>query len=128
MGGNAVPVPLARAIATVILQRHRGETQPALERDFSSWLRDRGHAPSTVEDVRAKANRARRLLGGRIMSEIAAEVATLEGAAAFQELPAKTQSALRVALRLHAEFRQERRQAPLKKAVKARKTSAKKAA
>ncbi|WP_075636533.1 DNA cytosine methyltransferase [Rhizobium rhizosphaerae] len=128
MGGNAVPVPLARAIATVILQRHRGETQPALERDFSSWLRDRGHAPSTVEDVRAKANRARRLLGGRIMSEIAAEVAKLEGAAAFQELPAKTQSALRVALRLHAEFRQERRQAPLKKAVKARKTSAKKAA
>jgi DNA (cytosine-5)-methyltransferase 1 len=128
MVANAVPVPLARAIATVILQRQRGETQPALEKEFSSWLRLRGMTQSTIEDIRTKTNRARRLLGGRMLANTAVEIATLEEAPEFQELPAKTQSALRVALRLHAEFRRDQRQAPLKKAAKARKTNTKKAA
>jgi len=121
MVANAVPVPLARAIATVILQRQRGETQPALEKEFSSWLRDhRGMSQSTIDDVRTKTNRARRLLRGRVLADVAVEIAMLEGANEFQDLSAKTQSALRVALRLHAEFRRVQRQAPLKRAVKAR--------
>ncbi len=129
MVANAVPVPLARAIATVIMHRHRGETQPVLERQFSSWLRDRrGMSQSTIEDTRTKTNRARRLLRGRILADTAVEIAMLEGAEEFHELPAKTQSALRVALRLHAEFRRYQRQMPLKKAVKARRTNTKKAA
>ncbi|KQS76435.1 hypothetical protein ASG58_11480 [Rhizobium sp. Leaf383] len=118
MVANAVPIPLARAIAKVILDREHGATQPVLEREYTEWLRGRGMAQSTVDDVRTKTNRARRLLGGRILADPAVEIATLEGLTSFKDLPLKTQSALRVALRLHAQFRQEYPQASESKGVK----------
>lgn len=106
MVANAVPIPFATALGKVIIRRHRGETQPSIHKNFSAWLRCRGNAPSTIDDIRTKINKARRLLGGRMIADTAVEIATLEGVGEFMRLPTKTQSALRVSLRLHAEFRQ----------------------
>ncbi|KQS75176.1 hypothetical protein ASG25_20670 [Rhizobium sp. Leaf384] len=107
MVANAVPVPLARAIGTVIMDRERGVSQPVLERQYTEWLLARGMAQSTIDDMRTKTNRARRMLGGRIFADTAVEIAALEGMTSFKELPVKTQSALRVSLRTHARFREE---------------------
>ncbi len=105
MIANAVPAPLAEAIGRAILARYRGETIPAVEPMFTAWLRKRGLAGQVLRNRRAQLGRARRLLGGRILSDPAAESALLDVAEGFASLPTGTRSDLRAALRLHAQWR-----------------------
>ncbi|MEO9789717.1 MAG: DNA (cytosine-5-)-methyltransferase [Aurantimonas coralicida] len=105
MIANAVPSGLANAIGRVIVARDRGETVPALEPGFSAWLRSRGVVGQALRNRRAQLGRARRLLGGRILADIAVELTALEGAEGFAALSTGVRSDLRAALRLHAEWR-----------------------
>lgn len=105
MIANAVPAPLAQAVGKAILARHRGETVPAVELAFTSWLRKRGVVGQMLRNRRAQLGRARRLLGGRILADPAAEAAMLDATEAFAALSTGTRSDLRASLRLHAECR-----------------------
>lgn len=105
MIANAVPSGLAEAIGRVIVARDRGETLPALEAGFSTWLRSKGVIGQALRNRRAQLGRARRLLGGRILADLSAEIATLETTEGFAALSTGVRSDLRAALRLHAEWR-----------------------
>ncbi|MBB3999692.1 MULTISPECIES: DNA cytosine methyltransferase [Aureimonas] len=105
MIANAVPSGLAEAIGRVIMARDRGETVPALEPGFSTWLRAKGVVGQTLRNRRTQLGRARRLLGGRILADLAAELAMLEAVEGFAKLSTGVRSDLRAALRLHAEWR-----------------------
>lgn len=107
MIANAVPSPLAEAIGRVILARENGETIPEIQGRFLQWLRLRGRSGQSSRNVKSQLHRARRLLGGRTFADMAAEVAALEAAEGFIDLPTRLKSDLRAALRLHAEWRQE---------------------
>lgn len=105
MIANAVPSGLAEAIGRVILACDRGESVPAVEPGFSAWLRSRGVVGQVLRNRRAQLGRARHLLGGRILADLAAELAALEAAEGFATLSTGVRSDLRAALRLHAEWR-----------------------
>ncbi|WP_156418478.1 DNA cytosine methyltransferase [Aureimonas sp. D3] len=106
MIANAVPSALGEAIGRAILARDRGESVPAVEPGFSAWLRSRGVVVGQVlRNRRAQLGRARRLLGGRIIADLAADIAALEAAEGFAALSTGVRSDLRAALRLHAEWR-----------------------
>lgn len=104
MIANAVPAPLAKAIGEVILARHSGVTSPAIEGRFLDWLVRNGHRRAIARNIKASATRARRLLGGRTYADSARELADLNAAADFRELPKNTRSDLRRALVLLVEF------------------------
>lgn len=104
MIANAMPAPMAEAIGRIILARANGETMPAIEEKFSQWLsRSKKIIGRTLRNRKAHLNRARRLLKGRMMSEVDAELALLETSEEFRELSASAKSDLRLALRLHWE-------------------------
>nr|WP_082529527.1 DNA (cytosine-5-)-methyltransferase [Aurantimonas sp. Leaf443] len=105
MIANAVPAGLAEAIGRLILDRDRGESMPTLEPGFSKWLRTRGIVGQVLRNRRSQLGRARRLLGGRILADPAAELAALEATHGFAALSTGIRSDLRAALRLHAEWR-----------------------
>lgn len=104
MIANAVPAPVAKILAQIILARHSGETIPEVEGRFVNWLVSGKRAKSTARNIKANLNRARQLLGGRTFAVLAIEIDALEGAVGFQELPRATRSDLRQALRLYSEF------------------------
>lgn len=104
MIANAVPAPLAKAIGEVILARHSGVTSPEIEGRFLDWLVRKGHRRAIARNIKASATRARRLLGGRTYADSARELADLDAAAGFRELPKNTRSDLRRALVLLVEF------------------------
>ncbi|NTH46627.1 DNA cytosine methyltransferase [Agrobacterium rhizogenes] len=107
MIANAVPAPVAEAIGRVILDREQGASTPAIEGGFLQWLVRRGRSPQSARNTKAQAGRARRLLGGRTFADPAREQAALESVGHFQALRKGTQSDLRQALRLLAEYRAE---------------------
>ncbi len=120
MIANAVPAPVATALGRVILDREAGKTAPAIEGQFLQWLHRRGRSKASARNVKASAGRARRLLGGRTFYNLALEIAALESIPEFQAIRKATQSDLRQALRLLAEYqatRGEHRKKPRKAAA-----------
>ncbi|NNH58868.1 DNA cytosine methyltransferase [Rhizobium laguerreae] len=116
MIANAVPAPVAEAIGRVILDREQGANAPAIEGGFLQWLVRRGRSPQSARNTKAQAGRARRLLDGRTFADPAMELAALESVGEFQSLRKGTQSDLRQALRLLAEYQAEghqRRRKPI---------------
>lgn len=113
MIANAVPPPLAEAVGRVILARDRGESIPALEPEFSVWLRnEKGLSGGTLRNRRSQVNRARKLLSGRILADSDMEVVLLQRTKEFMTLAPSTRSDLLAALRLHAEWRESRKPVP----------------
>lgn len=102
---NAVPPCLAEAVGRVILARHRQETLPAIEEQFSEWLQKRGFSQAAVRNCKSRINRARRMLGGRTFADAAIELARLDSVEAFATLPTGTRSDLRAALRLYRKWK-----------------------
>ncbi|WP_224705116.1 DNA cytosine methyltransferase [Devosia aquimaris] len=101
---NALPSQLAEVVGRVILAREAGTTIPVVEGSFLQWLQRRGRSPQSARNVKSQCNRARRLLGGKTHTRIALEIEALEAIGDFQRLEVRTQSHLRTALRLHADF------------------------
>ncbi|BDA84001.1 hypothetical protein Sa4125_15430 [Aureimonas sp. SA4125] len=109
MIANAVPPPLAEAVGRAILARAHGETIPTTEKAFDKWLQKgrKGLKDQALRNRRLNLKKARRLLGGRILANIDAELALLEKAEGFAELSVRSRSELRGALRSHAKWRAE---------------------
>ncbi|MCX8996244.1 DNA cytosine methyltransferase [Rhizobiaceae bacterium BDR2-2] len=115
MIANAVPAPVATALGRVILDREAGRTAPDISGGFLQWLHKRGKSKASARNVKASAGRARRLLGGRTFNNLALEISALESLPEFQAMRKATQSDLRQALRLLAEYQakgKQRRQKP----------------
>ncbi|MCB5204439.1 DNA cytosine methyltransferase [Neorhizobium sp. T786] len=104
MIANAVPAPVATALGRVILDRESGKTTPEIAGGFLQWLVKRGRSKASARNVKASAGRARRILGGRTFDNLALEIATLESHQEFHEMRKPTQSDLRQALRILAEY------------------------
>ncbi|WP_082511143.1 MULTISPECIES: DNA cytosine methyltransferase [unclassified Rhizobium] len=104
MIANAVPGPVAKALGGVILARQAGQSIPGIEGRFLDWLTRGGRTRATSRNIKANANRARRLLGGRTFADVNIEITALEALEDFQVLSKGTRSDLRQALRLHDEF------------------------
>ena len=109
MIANAVPAPVARSLGEVILERHQGQSVPALEGRFIDWLVRGGRNRATAHNVKANVGRARRLLGGRTFADTGHEILALEAASGFDALPKNTKSDLRRALSLLSEFEASKR-------------------
>ncbi|MFC4171514.1 DNA cytosine methyltransferase [Microvirga sp. GCM10011540] len=106
MIANAVPAPLAEAIGRLIVARDKGESIPAVEPAYVKWLSSTKDLSGPVlRNRKAHLNRARKLLKGRILADLEAEIALLESAKEFTVLAPSVKSDLRLALRLHAEWR-----------------------
>jgi DNA (cytosine-5)-methyltransferase 1 len=110
MIANAVPAPTARVIGEVVLARHLGLSVPAVEGRFLDWLVRRGKSRATARNVKANLGRARRLLKGRLLADYSLEIMVLEISPAFHALSKVTRSDLRQAVRLYAEFRNDKTQ------------------
>jgi DNA (cytosine-5)-methyltransferase 1 len=110
MIANAVPAPVATALGRVILDREAGRTAPAISGGFLQWLHKRGRSKASARNVKASAGRARRLLRGCTFDNLALEIVALEGIPEFQGMRKATQSDLRQALRLLAEYQANRGQ------------------
>ena len=110
MIANAVPAPVATTLGRVILDREAGRTAPAISGGFLQWLVKRGRSKASARNVKASAGRARRLLGGCTFDNLTLEIAALEDTPEFQEMRKATQSDLRQALRLLAEYLADRGQ------------------
>ncbi len=110
MIANAVPPPVAAAIGCAILDREAGRSIPEVQGGFLQWLVRRGRSRPSARNVKSLAGRARRLLRGRTFDILALEIAALEGVAEFQAMRKTTQSDLRQALRLLAEYQASRGQ------------------
>jgi DNA (cytosine-5)-methyltransferase 1 len=111
MIANAVPAPVAASIGRVILDREAGKTAPAIEGRFVRWLTTtRGRSPQSAWNVKSLAGRARRLLDGRTFFVPALELAALESVEDFRAMKKNTQSDLRQALRLLAEYQSDAHQ------------------
>ncbi len=120
MIANAVPAPVATALGRIILDREAGRAAPAIEGRFLQWLHKRGRSKASARNVKASAGRARRMLGGRTFDNLTLEIVALETLPEFQVMRKATQSDLRQALRLLAEYQASRSQ----KAKKERRASA----
>lgn len=109
MIANAVPPPLAEAVGRVILARERGETIPTTEKAYDAWLQKgpKGLIGQSLRNRRLHLKQARKLLGGRILADLDAELALLERAEGFEKLTTGAKSDLRRALRSHAKWRAE---------------------
>ena len=103
MIANAVPPPVAKTIAEVILARHNGETTPVAEHSFVRWLSRQGKTPTAARNIKSLVNRGRRILGGRTFSSISSELAELEKTLIFCEMRSSIKSNMRQALRLYGE-------------------------
>lgn len=112
MLANAVPAPVARSIGDVILERHRGQSVPAIEGRFVDWLVRGGRNRATAHNLKANVGRARRLLGGRTFADVGHELIALETAPGFDALPKNTRCDLRRALAVLAEFEASKLQKP----------------
>lgn len=112
MLANAVPAPVARSIGDVILERHRGQSVPAIKGRFVDWLVRGGRNRATAHNLKANVGRARRLLGGRTFADVGHELIALETAPGFDALPKNTRSDLRRALAVLAEFEASKLQKP----------------
>lgn len=104
MIANAVPAPVAQALGEVILERHRGESIPAIEGRFVDWLARNGQSRATARNIKANVNRARRLLCGRTFAKLDDELVALDLASGFADVSKTTKSDLRRALALLSEF------------------------
>lgn len=114
MIGNAVPVPLAEAIGRAIFARQRGDSIPELEDAFATWLSVRkGYTGATLRNRCSQANRARRILKGRILADPDAERLLLQHSKKFVSLNVTARSDLLGALALHAEWRASLRPPPV---------------
>jgi DNA (cytosine-5)-methyltransferase 1 len=110
MIANAVPPPVAAVIGFAILDREAGRSTPEIQGGFSQWLIRRGRSRPSARNVKSLAGRARRLLGGRTFDNPTLEIAALETLPEFQVMRKATQSDLRQALRLLAEYQASRGQ------------------
>lgn len=118
MIANAMPAPLAEALGKVILARDKGESLPIIEATFVKWLEKKKKLSGPVlRNRKTHLNRARRLLKGRILADIDAELALLERAEGFGELSTSTKSDLRLALKLHWEWREHLKRSRRKRKV-----------
>ncbi|APX70401.1 hypothetical protein BKD03_14510 [Brucella sp. 09RB8471] len=101
---NAVPVQLAEAIGRVILERNLADSIPAVQGNFSSWLKQRGQTNQVARNTKTQLTKARRILGGRTFRDVRHEILALEERPSFDALDRKVKSNLRAAVRLYAEF------------------------
>lgn len=110
MIANAVPVTLAQALGKCISDRHYGDSIPKLDKGFTAFLKrpdpetGKVRSKGSVYNIRTWLNTARRMLGGRMLANLALEIQALEGSDGFAELETREQSDLRAALRLHHEY------------------------
>nr|CAD6612752.1 DNA cytosine methyltransferase [Rhizobium sp. Khangiran2] len=106
MIANAVPAPLARSIAQVIYDREAGRTIPEIDPRFRDWLKRKKPSLTdpSVANILSRLNRARRILHGRIYSDLATELAALESRQRFKEMSVRQKSDMRAVLRLYHEM------------------------
>lgn len=77
---------------------------------FGKWLEThKNFSKHTVANTKSRINRARRLLNGRVFSNLALELATLEEVEEFSLLPTGTRSDLRTSLRYYREWQSRSR-------------------
>ena len=120
MIANAVPVPLAQVIGRMIIERETGKSVPALETAFVDWLsKEKKLKGAVLRNRKSQLNRGRRFLNGRILADIDQELALLEKNKQFTALSASVTSDIRLALRLHAEWRDLPRVQRMKEFVEA---------
>ncbi|MGS4989939.1 DNA cytosine methyltransferase [Roseibium sp. RP-7] len=102
---NAVPPPLAAALGRIIKDRDDGKTIPEIGFGFNEFLRDVvGLSDATRRNRKSQLNRARRMLSGRTFSNSVLEIAALKATIGYRALPEQTQSDLKKALKLYAEW------------------------
>lgn len=103
---NSVPPPLAEAVGRVILDRHHGKSVPAIEPEFSDWLKDKqGLSGQVLRNRRSHLVRARKLLRGRTFADPTQEITQLESSTEFSALAAAPRSDLKKALKLYADWK-----------------------
>lgn len=104
MIANAVPPPLAKAVGEIIMARDRGENIPEAGHRFVQWLRRQGETAASAGRIRSHANRARKILRGRLLANVTSEIAMLESNEEFRVMRPWKQSHLRKAVKLYAAF------------------------
>lgn len=105
MIANAVPAPLAGAIATLVLERENG-CIPPISADFLAWLQNAmGLASKAIQNIKDNLSHAWQYLGGRVLADQRLELHKLETTVEFAAMSARHRSAVRTALKLHQEWR-----------------------
>jgi DNA-cytosine methyltransferase len=105
MIANAVPAPLARAIATLILQRENG-CMPPISAGFLAWLENvMGLAKKAVQNIKDNLSHALQYLGGRVLADQRLELHKLETTVEFAAMSVLHRSAVRKALKLYQQWR-----------------------
>lgn len=105
MIANAVPAPLAQAIAALILEREHGG-MPPIPSDFLDWLRKAMRfGEKVIQGIQSALRQAWRHLSGRILADHHRELHTLETTVEFAALDTRRRYQVRKALKLHQEWR-----------------------
>ncbi|MCV3769087.1 DNA cytosine methyltransferase [Rhizobium sp. TRM95796] len=108
MIANAVPSPLACAIATLVMQRARGEQSP-IDVALPDWLRKaKKLGKRAVQNIISSLREAWQLLKGRILADHRHELYTLETTVEFAALDPRSRARIRNALKVHQEWRSTR--------------------
>lgn len=143
MIANAVPAPMARAIGQCIYDRHHGYTTPILGKGFTDFILETkkwtADSPkNAIYNIRSMVNRARKMVGCRIYSNLALELQALEASTeviwtdkktrrsklgkAYKAMGTRLRSDLRSALELHhayvVKFREPSEWEPIRKSSK----------
>ena len=127
MIANAVPAPVAQKIGKIIFDRHYGDTQPKLDKGFSVYLRAELNSSMKkrptekalkrlVDNLRVLTNRALKMLGGRMHTDIAVLIADMESSSengtSFSKLSTSDRSGLRTAIRYYHGYRTDPQMSP----------------
>lgn len=110
MVANAVPVELARHVAGAIARFERERGMPDADRTFKTWLLENfEYTPRTAGNVVSRLHRAARLLkASRLEGDTLALIHQLERNREYQEMSSSVRSQVKQAIRLHAQFRENR--------------------
>ena len=113
MIANAVPAPLAKAIAALILERENGGIPP-IPADFVAWLQNvMKFGKKAVQNIQNNLRQAWRHLAGRILADHRHELHRLITSVEFAALDSRHRSDMRKALKLHQDWRSNRGKAGL---------------
>lgn len=105
MIANAVPTPLAQAIAGLVLEREDGGIPPIPD-DFLVWLQKAMRfGKRAVQNIQNNLRQAWRHLAGRIFADHRHELLKLQTSAEFAAMNSRHRSNVREALKLHQEWR-----------------------
>lgn len=107
MIANAVPVNLARHVATTIATFEEARSMAPGDRTFRNWLADtQNYTPRTTSNVISRVKRANRILRiSRLPANPLDAIQALERRREYQDLTSSVRSQIKKAVRLHAEFK-----------------------